>query len=299
MSLNSANIDLVAEKRELDAFLSKCLEIEIRADAPVLAPQPQESVRLDPGPFEGERPIPEEPDLNPEPEEIPSPVAEEVSPMQASAGKEEIPAGKGAAMESMPEAESPACPQDSADIRAEEIKPISIPEVKAEALQPEPEFPRTQVGPGAEADEKSLKPADKEIPEPPQATLPLEKPDIDFDVPEMPQARIPAEMRSPYLQDKSSLRKPSKNAGAMAYSRESGKKKKRLLVAVGIFIAFLIGVAVYLYMFPMENSTTEIISGKPGVSKNIQEPLKADDPKTDSKPEESKQIHKKITRGGT
>lgn len=285
MSLSNANIDLMAEKTELDAFLSKCLEIEVREEAPQLSPQPQEP-----------EPVQVEPVLKPEPAEIPEPAAGEVPSAQAAAP-----------VESKPEVE--ISEYFKPEIRTEEIKPV-VPEVTAEALQPDAEAARTDFSPG-----DPPKPVD--FTEQPQAAPVATAQAVPETSPEPEQAKpealreIPAELRSPYL-DKSSLRKPSKNVGAMSYAREKEKNNKRLFIVVGIFVAFLIGVAIYLYMFPIGNRSTEIISGKPSVSGPVsgsiqeQKPARAVDSagtptvdaKTDdAKAEENKQIHKKINRG--
>ncbi len=84
MSLSRADIDLMAEKRELDAFLSKCLEIEVREDAPRLSSQ--ESITEPSGSIAGERfdsPIPPEPVVKLESAEIPGPLAGEIPSVQA------------------------------------------------------------------------------------------------------------------------------------------------------------------------------------------------------------------------
>lgn len=306
MSLSRANIDLISEKRELDAFLSKCLEMQVREDAPNLSPQPLEDIRMkDPGVIEGAA----EHVFNPEPVEIVETVAEEVPSVQADAGDgkpAESLTEKAAPVESTPAVEFFQYPEVKPDIHTEEI---SRPEKEAEPLQPEIEVLQKQFGLEGELENRLKTPADEVVAETPQAVAPVTNPDTKPDLSQAspdPKTELPAELRSPYLEGKNSLRKPSKNAGAMAYAQESEKKKKRLLVAVGIFVAFLIGVAVYFYISPNSgNRSAEIISGKPNVTTGSQEQgrAKADESKADtnadSNPEEGRQIHKKIIRGGT
>jgi len=298
MSLSRANIDLISEKGELDAFLSKCLEMQAREDAPKLSPQPQEDVMKYSGVIEGAA----EPVVNTEPVEIAGPVAEEVPSVQAEDGKPaESLTEKAAPVESTPAVEFFQYPEVKPDIHTEEI---SRPEKEAKPLQPEVEVLHKHFGLEDEVENKLKIPADEVVAETPQAVAPVTNPDTKPDLSQArldPKTELPAELRSPYLEGKSPLRKPSKNAGAMAYAQESEKKKKRLFVAVGIFVAFLIGVALYFYMFPnVGNRPAEIISGKPNVTTSSQEQgPKAADSKADSNPEEGKQIHKKITRGGT
>ena len=191
MSLNFANIDLVAEKNELDAFLTKCLEIEVREDSPAVPPeippeiprgippdQPKEveALPLDSGALRG-APLETEPVLQPEPLDDAAPFFEEAPSTQKQPRADETsePLFEKTPVDSAPVVE---IEKDSA-VKPDVIDIPSWPEMQAAASHTD-EFARKQ----SKEDEIAI--------ERPQAAEPWTNLDIKPNLP-------PAELRSPYL----------------------------------------------------------------------------------------------------
>jgi len=272
MSLNIANIDLVAEKNELDAFLTKCLEIEVREDPPAVAaeippdippgippdqPKEAEALPVDPGELRG-APLETEPILEPEPLDKAAPFFEEAPSDQKQPPADET-----------TEPLFAKTPAEGATVVEIEKDSAGKPDVIDIPLRPEMQAAARHTDELAQAQAKE----DEITMERPQAAEPITNLDIK---PELPRA----ELRSPYL---------AKSGAAASYAPESEKKKKSLFIFLSIFIAILIGAAVYFFVIPeMGSRSPEIISGKPNVDSSSQEQGRAN---TD-------QIHKKINRDG-
>jgi hypothetical protein len=309
MSWNSANIDLIAERNDLDAFLAKCLELRPadtgdgpREDVPEEA-RPQdvadgeaaaehagetacvsvETVQsLNEETAGVDRPAVEEAPVVPaDPAEVPEEkthAAEAAEPAVASPAvekedvSEEAPEAWEQKFETPVRDEPDADPQPetaipAADLRADEEFGQQQPRWAGEEIaiekpeQPAPHDTVTAVWQDAEA-----------APEPATET-------VDRIVP----------------QDKSALRKPSRNVAAIAYKKKKEKKTKFFLIALYIIIAVVLGVEAFLYLFPTTGYRTADMVGRrmniistSGDAKNIK----------DAGTEGRQQVNKRINQDG-
>lgn len=326
MSLN-ANMDLVSEKIELDAFLSRCLELKPTGSETA---NPETEQKLDASADlmdyarqsdeEREKPVTPEPmeraDAGPLTPAAVDEIAEagpavmETPPVQAGAEdlKMESPA------EPLPEARTEDRTEDQPEIHPDvpfndHMPQTGAPEPAEDARQkefdimieretgPVPQvdivIPRTHFGPEDQLNDKEAKTSKREIivdescAEPPK-TRAEEKRDAD-------ESRLKTE-NSAAVQDRSSLRKPSRNAAAMAYARKKESRKKTLLVILYVIIAIVLGIEAFLYIFPdagyritdLIGRQTNIISG--------QEATKANP--ADTRKEVRQTVQQRITRDG-
>ncbi|MEN6464949.1 MAG: hypothetical protein ABFD62_07195 [Syntrophaceae bacterium] len=316
MSLNSANIDLVSEKIELDAFLSRCLELKAaqRGETPAEPAQTKrdtvEVLTEDAGEV-GEGRVGPEPVFprvfTPEPVERVEPLGpveivepvrlafEETPPVQTQA---EEPPGESAA-EAETEAAAPAVEDSPAVVperaAGKEQEFDIVIEREAEAA---PQFditiPQAHFGPDDQLDDNQLTaPANEIVAEQPIAVPPETKTDARQDIVkgQQPKAEINTE-----IQDRSSLRKPSKNAAAIAYARKKERRKKRLLIALYMIIAFVLGVEAFLYIFPNAGyRTADMVGRQLNFLSSGQETKKINDAGTEGG---RQTVTKSITRDG-
>lgn len=295
MNWSTENINLAAEKIELDAFLTQCLEMQVREDLAERPPRRDvaaeavsgdnageasggsgnSGLRVDPAvepeaAAAAEPVLAEAPSVQPGPAESPAEGREEGAPeirVEAEAETEKpAPAFRGFEPQKTEAAEKASdLPEHDFEFHMNQPDPVPPPEIVS---------PKTHFGP-----------EDRIVMESPPSAPPDVKTSAQTDF------QPKTEAKPAVFQDRSSLRRPSKNAAAIVYAREQKRRKKRLFTAVGIFIAFLLGVAVFLYVYPavgFRSLETEIVTG------SSQEQVQSGP--ADAVKEVGRKIHKKITR---
>lgn len=257
MSWSSANIDLIAERNELDAFLSRCLELqpagvdteprEVTA-GPIAAEPAGDAAR---GNLEA---VPAVPAVNDEPAEMAAAAGHaDEKAADVTADAVEVPEEKTFAAETeapavaAPAVEKADAPEQAPEVREQKFEAAG--QVSEPAPQPETAIPAAGFRAGDEPDQREPRWADDEftVQTPPQAVPAETGMDARQDAAPAPKA----EMVEPVVQqDKSALRKPSKNAAAIAYKKKKEKKTKYVLIALYVVIALALAAEAFLYIFP-------------------------------------------------